>query len=73
MTHRSIGPVFLVVVALFALTFLPSQVAAQSNCTGCTITGTAGNDTLNGGGAADVICGLAGDDTINGFSGGDGL
>lgn len=33
---------------------------------GCTITGTAGNDTLNGGNGADVICGLGGNDTING-------
>src|SRR5262245_27782772 len=72
MTHRSMGPV-LVVLALVALAFLPSRVAAQSHCTGCTITGTAGNDTLNGGRAADVICGLAGDDTIYGFSSGDGL
>lgn len=37
----------------------------------CTITGTAGNDTLNGTTGADVICGLGGNDTINGGNGAD--
>lgn len=37
----------------------------------CTITGTAGNDTLNGTNGADVICGLGGNDTINGGNGND--
>jgi Ca2+-binding RTX toxin-like protein len=37
-----------------------------NNNLGCTITGTSGNDTLNGTNGADVICGLGGNDTING-------
>jgi Ca2+-binding RTX toxin-like protein len=37
----------------------------------CTITGTAGNDTLNGTTGDDVICGLGGNDTINGRGGDD--
>ncbi|GLW90012.1 hypothetical protein Aglo03_08280 [Actinokineospora globicatena] len=47
-----------------------NNTAAQSttvnNALGCTITGTPGNDTLNGTNGADVICGLGGDDIING-------
>jgi Ca2+-binding RTX toxin-like protein len=38
---------------------------------GCTITGTNGNDTLNGTNGADVICGLGGNDTIDGGNGTD--
>jgi Ca2+-binding RTX toxin-like protein len=38
---------------------------------GCTITGTAGNDTLTGTNGNDVICGLAGNDTIDGGNGSD--
>ncbi|MBE8522002.1 hypothetical protein ILP97_31725 [Amycolatopsis sp. H6(2020)] len=40
---------------------------------GCTITGTAGNDTLYGTVRADVICGLGGDDIIEGGNGDDTL
>jgi Ca2+-binding RTX toxin-like protein len=40
---------------------------------GCTITGTPGNDTLNGTNGADVICGLGGNDTLNGGNGNDTL
>jgi Tol biopolymer transport system component len=39
--------------------------------TGCTITGTAGNDILRGTASDDVICGLAGDDVISGGGGND--
>ncbi|MFB7512640.1 calcium-binding protein [Streptomyces sp. NPDC056144] len=35
-----------------------------NNARGCTIIGTSGADTLNGGYANDVICGLGGNDTI---------
>jgi hypothetical protein len=38
---------------------------------GCTITGTAGNDTLTGTTGRDVICGLAGDDVIRALGGND--
>ncbi|MEU3460400.1 hypothetical protein ABZ721_10635 [Streptomyces sp. NPDC006733] len=37
----------------------------------CTITGTAGNDTINGTNGDDATCGLGGDDTINGGNGND--
>ncbi|SES47891.1 DUF11 domain-containing protein [Actinokineospora terrae] len=47
-----------------------NNTAAQSttvnNALGCAITGTPGNDTLNGGNGNDVICGLGGNDVING-------
>jgi Tol biopolymer transport system component len=39
--------------------------------TGCTITGTAGNDILRGTAGDDVICGLGGDDVIAGGGGDD--
>jgi Tol biopolymer transport system component len=39
--------------------------------TGCTITGTAGNDILRGTPGEDVICGLGGDDVISGGGGND--
>jgi Ca2+-binding RTX toxin-like protein len=42
-----------------------------NNALGCTITGTNGNDTLNGTNSADVICGLGGNDTIDGGNGND--
>jgi Ca2+-binding RTX toxin-like protein len=50
-----------------------SAVASTTvnNGNGCTITGTAGNDTLNGGNGNDIICGLGGNDTINGKNGND--
>lgn len=35
-----------------------------NNTRGCTIIGTSGADTLNGGFSGDVICGLGGNDTI---------
>jgi len=38
---------------------------------GCTITGTAGNDILRGTPGDDVVCGLAGDDVISGDGGND--
>ena len=41
--------------------------------TGCTITGTAGNDTLRGTNGNDVICGLGGADTLLGGNGNDTL
>jgi len=42
------------------------------SCNGLiTITGTAGNDTLNGSAAAECIYGLAGNDTLNGAGGND--
>ncbi|MGW9069779.1 calcium-binding protein [Streptomyces yangpuensis] len=37
---------------------------AVNNARGCTIIGTSGADTLNGGFFTDVICGLGGNDTI---------
>jgi hypothetical protein len=40
---------------------------------GCTITGTAGADTLTGTAGDDVICGLGGADTINGGGGDDAI
>ena len=40
---------------------------------GCTITGTAGNDTLQGTSGADVICGLGGNDVLVGGAGNDTL
>jgi uncharacterized repeat protein (TIGR01451 family) len=48
-----------------------AESTTVNNGLGCTITGTAGNDTLNGTNGADVICGLGGDDTINGGNGND--
>jgi TolB protein len=39
--------------------------------TGCTITGTAGNDILRGTPGDDVICALGGDDVISGGAGND--
>jgi hypothetical protein len=36
-----------------------------------TITGTAGNDQLNGGATDDILIGLAGSDMLNGGPGGD--
>ncbi len=41
------------------------------NTNGCTITGTAGNDTINGSSGNDVICGFGGNDIINGGNGND--
>ncbi|WP_176738773.1 calcium-binding protein [Micromonospora matsumotoense] len=48
-----------------------AETTTVGNPLGCTIIGTAGNDTLNGTGSADVICGLGGNDTINGGNGND--
>lgn len=42
---------------------LDAENTTVANGLGCTITGTNGNDILNGGNSADVICGLAGNDT----------
>ena len=39
----------------------------------CTVTGTAGPDTLLGTAGADTICGLGGDDVLKGFGGNDVL
>src|SRR6266516_3362812 len=44
-----------------------------ANTFGCTIIGTAGNDTLTGSDGDDVICGLGGNDTINAGMGNDTL
>jgi hypothetical protein len=38
---------------------------------GCTIIGTVGEDTIDGGPGADKICGLGGDDNLTGFGGSD--
>ncbi|MER5760543.1 calcium-binding protein [Streptomyces sp. NPDC002082] len=42
-----------------------------NNSRGCTIIGTSGTDTLNGGYSNDVICGLSGNDTIRASYGND--
>lgn len=39
--------------------------------TGCTLTGTDGDDVLNGTAGNDTICGLAGNDVLMGFGGSD--
>ncbi|MFG2335324.1 calcium-binding protein [Streptomyces yangpuensis] len=41
-----------------------TATTAVNNARGCTIIGTSGADTLNGGFFTDVICGLGGNDTI---------
>lgn len=46
-------------------------VIGPGNPRGCTITGTSGDDVLEGTSGPDVICGLEGDDTINGRGGAD--
>ena len=43
----------------------------ESPPSGCTISGTDGNDTLTGTSGNDVICGLGGNDTITGGNGND--
>ncbi|MCJ0874556.1 calcium-binding protein [Streptomyces sp. AP-93] len=50
-----------------------SAVASTSvnNSRGCTIIGTSGTDTLNGGYSNDVVCGLSGNDTIRASYGSD--
>ncbi|MEV5973445.1 calcium-binding protein [Streptomyces sp. NPDC051921] len=42
-----------------------TRTTTVSNSRGCTVIGTSGNDTLNGGYANDVICALSGNDTVN--------
>lgn len=42
-----------------------------SSASGCTITGTSGDDTLHGTPGPDVICGLGGNDTVDGGGGAD--
>lgn len=42
-----------------------------NNSRGCTIIGTSGTDTLNGGYSNDVICGLSGNDTVRASYGND--
>ncbi|MCX4776633.1 calcium-binding protein [Streptomyces sp. NBC_01264] len=42
-----------------------------NNSRGCTIIGTSGTDTLNGGYSNDVICGLSGNDTVSASYGND--
>ncbi len=56
-------PAYLVSSATLSLTSSPPR--------GCTIVGTAGNDTLVGTSGRDVICGLGGNDTITGGGGDD--
>ncbi|MFD9410945.1 calcium-binding protein [Streptomyces sp. NPDC059989] len=48
-----------------------SVTTTVSNTRGCTIVGTSGNDTLNGGYGNDVICALSGNDTVNASFGND--
>ncbi len=48
-----------------------SQSTTINNALGCTVIGTSGNDILNGGNGADVLCGLGGNDTVNGGNGND--
>jgi Ca2+-binding RTX toxin-like protein len=48
-----------------------TESTAINNGHGCTITGTAGNDTIYGTGGNDVICALAGNDYVDGGNGDD--
>ncbi|MFJ8017477.1 calcium-binding protein [Streptomyces sp. NPDC096339] len=48
-----------------------TATSTVNNARGCTIIGTSGADTLNGGYFNDVICGLSGNDTINASYGND--
>ncbi|MFC9298645.1 calcium-binding protein [Streptomyces sp. NPDC057010] len=48
-----------------------SRTTTVTNTRGCTIVGTSGNDTLNGGYGNDVICALSGNDTVNASFGND--
>ncbi|MFE1414546.1 calcium-binding protein [Streptomyces sp. NPDC058746] len=48
-----------------------SATTTVTNTRGCTIVGTSGNDTLNGGYGNDVICALSGNDTVNASFGND--
>jgi hypothetical protein len=54
---------------------VPSEVAARplepAGPSGCTISGTNGNDVLRGTPGRDVICGRNGDDAIVGLGGND--
>jgi hypothetical protein len=62
------------IVALTALVVWPAVGAAQpAELSGCTITGTPGNDVLVGTEGDDVICGLGGNDVIDGKGGDDVL
>ena len=68
--------VALAAVALFTIAALPFPSASASSASrqpACTITGTPGNDMLQGTGAADVICGGAGNDVLVGAGGDDVL
>ncbi|MCX5607622.1 calcium-binding protein [Streptomyces sp. NBC_00047] len=48
-----------------------SAATTVNNTRGCTITGTSGNDTINGTFSNDVICALSGNDTVNASFGND--
>ncbi|MBT2539129.1 DUF11 domain-containing protein [Streptomyces sp. ISL-44] len=48
-----------------------SAATTVNNTRGCTITGTSGNDTINGTFSNDVICALSGNDTVNAGFGND--
>ncbi|MEU6882257.1 calcium-binding protein [Streptomyces sp. NPDC046712] len=48
-----------------------TMTTTVNNGRGCTIIGTSGNDTLNGGYYTDVICALSGNDTVNASFGND--
>ncbi|MGW8764256.1 calcium-binding protein [Streptomyces sp. NPDC055815] len=48
-----------------------TRTTTVNNNRGCTIIGTSGSDTLNGGYNNDVICALSGNDTINASFGND--
>lgn len=54
-----------------AVLAVPTGAATKSSTPKCTITGTAGDDTLRGTAKADVICGGAGNDRIYGMGGDD--
>ena len=64
-----------VVVGVLASMLVPSAVAARPleppAPSGCTISGTNGNDVLRGTPGRDVICGRNGDDAIVGLGGND--
>ncbi len=51
----------------------PNTDPAPDDPSACTITGTRGNDALQGTARSDVICGLGGDDAIEGRGGNDVL
>jgi Ca2+-binding RTX toxin-like protein len=65
------GLAFFALAAILAVIPLPAQSHSVNVWKPCTITGTAGNDSLGGTSGPDVICGLGGDDVIGGNGGAD--